>query len=118
MDKLARLRHQRPAAILRSLFDEPPKGMRPGPTEIAIIISENNRISDIEAEIKSERQHFVKLDTGEPSKKDGEKGVKTHIRVGKRNKTHFEVLHGLKEGDRVFVPSMMELTKGEKIKDK
>ncbi len=104
---------------LEILFDEPPKGMRPGPTEIVIVISENNRLSNIEAEIRSERQHFVKLDTGEPSKKkNGEKGVKTHIRVGKRNKTHFEVVHGLKEGDRVFVPSMMELTKGEKNKDK
>ena len=104
---------------LEILFDEPPKGMRPGPTEIVIVLSENNRLSNIEAEIKSERQHFVKLDTGEPSKKkNGEKGVKTHIRVGKRNKTHFEVIHGLKEGDRVFVPSMMELTKGEKNKDK
>lgn len=104
---------------LEILFDEPPKGMRPGPTEIVIVLSENNRLSNIEAEIRSERKHFVKLDTGEPSKKkNGEKGVKTHIRVGKRNKTHFEVIHGLKEGDRVFVPSMMELTKGEKNKDK
>ncbi len=103
---------------LEILFDEPPKGMRPGPTEIAIVISENNRLSNIEAEIRSERQHFVKLDTGEPSKKNGEKGVKTHIKVGRRNKTHFEVVHGLKEGDRVFVPSMMELTKDEKNKDK
>ena len=104
---------------LEILFDEPPKGMRPGPTEIAIVISENNRLSNIEAEIRSQRQHFVKLDTGEPSKmKNGEKGVKTHIRVGRRNKTHFEIVHGLKEGDRVFVPSMMELTKDEKNKDK
>ena len=99
---------------LEILFDEPPKGMRHGPTEIAIVISENKRLSGIEAEIRSERQHFVKLDTGEPSKnKDEEKGVKTHIKVGRRNKTHFEIIHGLKEGDRVFVPSMMELTKGE-----
>ncbi len=101
------------------LFDKPPKGMQPGPTEITIVISENNRIAGIEAEIRSERQHYVKLDTGEPQKKkDGEMGVKTHIIVGRRNNTHFEVLSGLKEGDRVFVPSMMELTKGEEIKDK
>lgn len=101
---------------LEILFDEPPKGMRPGPTEIAIVISESKRLSGIEAEIRSERQHFVKLDTGEPSKKDGEKGVKTHIKVGRRNNTHFEILSGLKEGDRVFVPSMMELTRGEENK--
>lgn len=104
---------------LEILFDEPPKGLRPGPTEIVIVISDNNRLANIEAEIRSERQHFVKLDTGEPSKKkDGEKGVKTHIKVGKRNKTHFEVVQGLKDGDRVFVPSMMELTKGESNKSK
>lgn len=102
---------------LEILFDEPPKGMRPGPTEIAIVISENKRVAGIEAEIKSERHHFVKLDTGEPPKKDGEKGVKTHIKIGRRNNTHFEIVHGLKEGDRVFVPSMMELTRGEKNKD-
>lgn len=100
------------------LFDEPPQGMRPGPTEIAIVISENNRLTGIEAEIQSQRQHFVKLDTGAPPKKNGEKGVKTHIKVGRRNNTHFEIISGLKEGDRVFVPSMMELTKGETIKDK
>ena len=98
---------------LEILFDEPPKGMRPGPTEIAIVISDNKRVSGIEAEIRSQRQHFVKLDTGEPSKKGEEKGVKTHIKVGRRNNTHFEIVSGLKEGDRVFVPSMMELTKGE-----
>ncbi len=104
---------------LEVLFDETPMGMRPGPTEITIIISENNMLPGVEAEIKSERHHFVKLDTGEkPNKKDKEKGVKTHLKVGRRNKTHFEVVHGLKEGDRVFVPSMMELTKGEENKDK
>ena len=93
--------------------------MRPGPTEIVIVISENKRLSGIEAEIRSERQHFVKLDTGEPpKKKDEEKGVKTHIKVGRRNNTHFEIVSGLKEGDRVFVPSMMELTKGEENKNK
>ncbi len=102
---------------LEILFDEPPKGMRPGPTEIAIVISENKRLSGIEAEIRSERQHFVKLDTGEPPKKGEEKGVKTHIKVGRRNNTHFEIISGLKEGDRVFVPSMMELTRGEENKN-
>lgn len=99
---------------LELLFDETPKGMRPGPTEISLVLSNGKQISGIEAEIASQRKHFVKLDTGEPSKKkDGEKGVKTHITVGRRNNTHFQVLAGLKDGDRVFVPSMMELTKGE-----
>ncbi len=99
---------------LELLFDETPKGMRPGPTEIALVLSDSRVISDVEAEIRSERQHFVKLDTGEPiKKKDDEQGVKTYIKVGRRNNTHFQIISGLKEGDRVFVPSMMELTKGE-----
>ena len=99
---------------LELLFDENPKGMRSGPTEISLILSNGKLISGIEAEIASQRKHFVKLDTGEPSKKkNGEKGVKTHITVGRRNNTHFQVLAGLKDGDRVYVPSMMELTKGE-----
>ncbi len=99
---------------LELLFDETPKGMRSGPTEISLILSNGKLVSGIEAEIASQRKHFVKLDTREPSKKKGkEKGVKTHITVGRRNNTHFQVLGGLKEGDRVFVPSMMELTKDE-----
>lgn len=104
---------------LELLFDETPKGMRPGPTEISFVLSNGKQISGIEAEIASQRKHFVKLDTGELSKKKGEeKGVKTHITVGRRNNTHFQVLAGLKDGDRVFVPSMMELTKDEGEKKK
>ncbi len=99
---------------LELLFDEKPKGMRPGPTEIALVLPSSRVISDIEAEIKSERQHFVKLDKGKPiNKKDEEHGVKTYVKVGRRNNTHFEIISGLKEDDRVFVPSMMELTKDE-----
>lgn len=99
---------------LELLFDETPKGMRSGPTEISLVLSNGKQISGIEAEIASQRKHFVKLDTGEPlKKKDGEQGVKTHVTVGRRNNTHFQVVAGLKEGDRVFVPSMKELTKDE-----
>ena len=68
----------------------------------------------LEAEVSSERQYFVKLDTGESSKNKAEKGVKTHITIGQRNNTHFQITGGLKEGDRVFVPSMRELTEGQK----
>ena len=64
--------------------------------------------------MSSERQYFVMLDTGESSKDNKEqKGVKTHITIGQRNNTHFQITGGLKEGDRVFVPSMQELTKGQ-----
>ena len=103
---------------LEILLDGTQKGLETGPTEISIVIAEGNQLTGIEAEVKSERQHFVKLDTGEPAKKGMEEGVKTHIKVGKRNNTHFEILGGLKEGDRVFVPSMMELTKGERNRDR
>ena len=99
---------------LEILLEGAQKGLKNGPTEISIVISEQNVLSDIEAEISSERQYFVMLDTGESNKnKKEEKGVKTHITIGQRNNTHFQITGGLKEGDRVFVPSMQELTKGE-----
>ena len=102
-----------PDGNLEILLDGSPKGLRTGPTEIIIVISDDNQLSGIEAQVKSEREFFVMLDTGEDSdeKKEGEKGVKTHIKVGERNITHFQITDGLKEGDRVFVPSMLELTK-------
>ena len=99
---------------LEILLEGEQKGLRTGPTEISIVISDQNVLSDIEAEISSERQYFVMLDTGEPNKNKERKGVKTHITIGQRNNTHFQITGGLKEGDRVFVPSMQELTKGQK----
>ena len=99
---------------LEILIEGAQKGLQSGPTEIAIIVSEQNVLSDIEAEASSERQYFVMLDTGESNKeKKEEKGVKTHITIGERNNTHFQITGGLKEGDRVFVPSMQALTKGQ-----
>ena len=99
---------------LEILLEGNQKGLRKGPIEISVVISDQNVLPDIEAEVSSERQYFVKLDTGEPSKNKEEKGVKTHITIGQRNNTHFQITGGLKEGDRVFVPSMQELTKGQK----
>ena len=99
---------------LEILLEGAQQGLKNGPTEISIVISEQNVLSDIEAEVSSERQYFVMLDTGESDKeKKEQKGVKTHITIGQRNNTHFQVTGGLKEGDRVFVPSMQELTKGQ-----
>lgn len=99
---------------LEILIEGTHKGLQSGPTEISIVISEQNVLSDIEAEVSNERQYFVMLDTGESNKdKKEEKGVKTHITIGERNNTHFQITDGLKEGDRVFVPSMQELTKGQ-----
>ncbi len=100
---------------LEILLDEKQQGLRTGPTEIIIVLSDQKQLTGIEARIDSERQFFVRLDTGESHKKDEdqkEKGAKTHIKVGQRNNTHFQIIAGLKEGDRVFVPSMMELTQG------
>ena len=103
---------------LEILLEGDQKGLRTGPIEISIVIFDGNVLSDIEAEVSSERQYFVMLDTGEPNKnKKEQKGVKTHITIGQRNNTHFQITGGLKEGDRVFVPSMQELTKGEKSED-
>ena len=105
---------------LEILLDGSPKGLRTGPTELVIVISDNNELSGIEAQVESERQFFVMLDTGEDSagdKKEGQKGVKTHIKVGERNITHFQITDGLKEGDRIFVPSMLELTKSSSSDD-
>ena len=100
---------------LEILLEGGQKGLRTGPIEISIVISDQNVLPDIEAEVSSERQYFVRLDTGESNEdKKEEKGVKTHITIGQRNNTHFQITGGLKEGDRVFVPSMQELTAGEK----
>ena len=102
---------------LEILLEGEQKGLRTGPIEISIVISEQNRLTDIEAKVSSERQYFVMLDTGESSKNKEQKGVKTHITIGKRNNTHFQITGGLKEGDRVFVPSMQELTRGQTASD-
>ena len=103
---------------LEILLEGDQKGLRTGPIEISIVIANGNVLSGIESEVSSERQYFVMLDTGESNKnKKEEKGVKTHITIGQRNNTHFQITGGLKEGDRVFVPSMQELTKGERNTD-
>ena len=103
---------------LEILLEGEQQGLRTGPIEISIIIADGNVLPDIEAEVSSERQYFVMLDTGESDKeKKEQKGVKTHITIGQRNNTHFQITGGLKEGDRVFVPSMQELTKGERATD-
>ena len=96
---------------LEILIEGDQKGLRTGPIEISIVISEQEVLSDIEAKVDSERQYFVRLDTGKTSNDKEEKGVKTHITIGERNTTHFQITGGLKEGDRVFVPSMQELAK-------
>ena len=103
------------------LLDGSPRGLRSGPTEVHVLFSETDKIEGLEAEIESEKKYFVmldkedsKTDTEKKKKKDkkkDEKGTRTRIEIGQRNNTHFELTGGLVEGDRVFVPSMQELTK-------
>lgn len=103
------------------LLDGSPRGLRSGPTEIHVLFSETDKIEGLEAEIESEKKYFVlldkedsKADTEKKKKKDkkeDEKGTRTRIEIGQRNNTHFELIGGLVEGDRVFVPSMQQLTK-------
>ena len=103
------------------LLDGSPRGLRSGPTEIHVLFSDTDKIEGLEAEIESEKKYFVLLDKKVPksdsdkeqkkSKKADEKGTRTRIEVGQRNNTHFELASGLVEGDRVFVPSMQQLTK-------
>ncbi len=103
------------------LLDGSPRGLRSGPTEVHILFSETDKIEGLEAEIESEKKYFVMLDKEssksdtekkqKKDKKDGEKGTRTRIEVGQRNNTHFELISGLVEGDRVFVPSMQQLIK-------
>ena len=103
------------------LLDGSPRGLRSGPTEVHVLFSETDKIEGLEAEIESEKKYFVLLDKEESKadterkkkkdKKKDEKGTRTRIEVGQRNNTHFELTSGLVEGDRVFVPSMEQLTK-------
>ena len=103
------------------LLDGSPRGLRSGPTEVHVLFSETDKIEGLEAEIESEKKYFVMLDKEDSKtdtekkkkkdKKDDEKGTRTRIEVGQRNNTHFELISGLVEDDRVFVPSMQQLTK-------
>ena len=112
--QVGRIDSEKARGNLEILLEGDQKGLRKGPIEVSIVISDQKVLPDIEAEVSSERQYFVKLDTGESSKNKAEKGVKTHITIGQRNNTHFQITGGLKEDDRVFVPSMKELTEGQK----
>ena len=101
------------------LLDGTPRGLRSGPTQVHVLFSETDKIEGLEAEIESEKKYFVMLDKEvseadtkkKKDKKEDEKGIRTRIEVGQRNNTHFELLSGVVEGDRVFVPSMQQLTK-------
>ncbi len=115
--KVGKIRTDAPRENVEILLDGTPRGLRTGPTEVSILISETDVISGVQSEIDSTKQHFVQLDAqAKDSKrkkgKDKEmKGVKTRIEVGRRNDSHFEILAGVEAGNRVFVPSMEQLTR-------
>ena len=120
--KVGAIRPERPRGNVEVLLDGTPRGLRTGPTEVNILIRDKDPIKGIEAEVESEKKYFVLLDTNQgkkssdtkkKNKKQKEKGVRTRIEVGRRNNSHFEIISGVVEGDRVFVPSMQQLTRQE-----
>ena len=117
--KVGKIRTDTPSENVVILLDGTPRGLRTGPTEVNILISETDRISGVQSEIASTKQYYVQLDAetkGSKRKKGTDKemkGVKTRIKVGRRNDSHFELLAGVEAGNRVFVPTMEELTRQE-----
>ena len=118
--KVGKISPSRARGNVEILLDGSPRGLRSGPAEIHVLFSEMDKIEGLEAEIESEKKYFVLLDKADSKsdtekkkkdKKKDEKGTRTRIEVGQRNNTHFELTSGIVEGDRVFVPSMEQLTK-------
>ncbi len=117
--KISQISPEKDEENVEILIDGTPRGLRIGPTEIVIVLSEEEKIAKVEVLVESEKKYFVMLDEQEDESKKSEKkekkskikGVKTEIRIGGRNNSNFEILEGVKEGDRVFVPSVEELTK-------
>ena len=115
--KVGKIRSDTSRGNVEILLDGTPRGLRTGPAEVSILISDTNRISSVQAEIGSTKQYYVQLDTGtkESKRKKGKdkemKGIKTRIDVGHRSDSHFEILAGVDAGDRIFVPSMEQLTR-------
>ncbi len=89
-----------------------PKELQPETSRTAdLIISDDERIPNIEARIDSETEYFVKLIKAETAetinKKSKDKKERNEedkmIEVGERTQNNIEILKNLKEGDRVRV---------------
>ena len=111
-----------------------PKELQPETSRSAeIVISDNEKIPNIEARIDSETEYFVKLvkeDESEqaPESKDKDKNRKKRrnkkkrneedkmIEVGERTQSNIEILDGLKEGDKVRVVPVGEEEEEEEKK--
>lgn len=110
------------------IMEGSPKELQSGITTTAdIIISENDKIPNIEARIDSEKGYYVQLVKEESTKTEGKKLfiirrkkeniIETEdkmIKVGERTQNSIEILDGLKEGDKVkIVPLGEEKGKNE-----
>ena len=108
------------------LLDKSARGIRTGPTEIKIHLPNGDMLNGIETNIDSEKKYFVQLDDGTTTKKAKkgkkgeieEKGLRKRIEVGQRNNSHFEIINGVADGDRIFVPSMKQLTQQDRDRDR
>ncbi len=104
------------------IMEGKPKELQPGTSRTAdLIISDDEKISDIEARIESEKEYFVKLvkdNPGETAKNDKKKKERNEeekmIEVGERTQNNIEILSVLKEGDKVRVVPVGEEEKEKK----
>jgi HlyD family secretion protein len=121
--KIAQLLTDKNEENVEIVMEGTPRELRLGNSEMTLILSEQEKLQRIPVNISSEKQFYVMLDKPEPESKgrkmDKEekeaaekkkklniKGVKTPIQVGERNDRAIEITGGLKEGTRVFVPSL------------
>jgi len=97
------------------IMEGSPKELQVGITTTAdIVLSENDRIPNIEAKIESEKGHYVQLVKDESTKPKGKRGdiVETEermVKVGERTQNSIEILDGLKEGDKVKIIPIGEI---------
>jgi HlyD family secretion protein len=102
-----------------------PKELQPDTSRTAdIVISDDEKIPNVQIRIESEKKYYVKLVKEEAAqaangKKSKEKNQKKEeekmVKVGERTQNNIKILDGLKEGDKVRVIPVGE---GKKKEDK
>ena len=106
-----------------------PKELQTGTSRTAdIIISDNEKIPNVQVRIETEKKYYVKLvkeETGQVTENPGEKEKKKDkgeeekkeeekiVKVGERTQSNIEILDGLKEGDKVKVVPVGGEKKGD-----
>jgi len=100
------------------LLDKTTRSLRSGPTEFSIILSENEKIEHLQANVENEEKYFVTLqkeaEKSEDKKDDDKqetKSKKVRVEIGDRNNHNIEIKSGIKEGDKVIIKSIGELIK-------